>query len=103
MEIYFKTTKLRKQLTTAKTMVATLGPKRAKLLQQRLSEIEASPNLHVLSPGFLDRGCIHSKETAGDKCPSIWTTPIGCSLFPVTTLSPSFLQAEPTFWQLPRS
>ena len=49
MEIYFKTTKLRKQLTTAKTMVATLGPKRAKLLQQRLSEIEASPNLHVLS------------------------------------------------------
>ena len=49
MEIYFKTTKLRKQLTTAKTMVATHGPKRAKLLQRRLSEIEASPNLQVLS------------------------------------------------------
>ena len=29
-------------------MVATHGPKRAKLLQQRLSEIEASPNLDVL-------------------------------------------------------
>jgi len=49
MEIYFRTTKLRKQLTTTKAMVATHGSKRAKLLQQRLSEIEASPNLYVLS------------------------------------------------------
>lgn len=48
MEIYFRTTKLSKQLTTAKTMVATHGTKRAKLLQRRLSEIEASQNLYVL-------------------------------------------------------
>ena len=49
MEIYFQTTKLRKQLTTAKEMVATHGRRRARLLQRRLSEIEASPNLYVLS------------------------------------------------------
>ena len=49
MEIHFRNTKLRKQLTTAKEMVATHGPKRAKLLQQRLSEIEASANLYILS------------------------------------------------------
>lgn len=48
MEIWFKNKKLRKQLTTEKVMVATHGPKRAKLLRQRLSEIEASQNLEVL-------------------------------------------------------
>jgi proteic killer suppression protein len=49
MEIYFKNTRLRKQLTNEKAMVAKHGPKRASLLQQRLSEIEASANLDVLS------------------------------------------------------
>ena len=54
MDIDFKTTRLKKQLTTAKDMVARHGRKRAKLLQQRLSEIEASPDLYVLSrlPGL---------------------------------------------------
>ncbi len=48
MEICFKNKKLKKSLTTAREMVAKHGPRRAKLIQQRLSEIEAGPNLKIL-------------------------------------------------------
>lgn len=48
MEIDFKNKKLKKQLTTTNEMVQEHGQRRAKLIQQRLSEIEASPNLQVL-------------------------------------------------------
>ena len=48
MEVDFKNKKLRKQLTTQKEMVREHGKRRAQLIQQRLSEIEASPNLYVL-------------------------------------------------------
>ena len=55
------------------------------------------------SVGFLDRGFIHLRETAGANCRSTSTTPIGCSLFRATILSPSFLQAELISGWLPRS
>ena len=48
------------------------------------------------SVGFLDRGFIHLGETAEDNCRSTLTTPIGCYLFRVTILFPSFLPAELT-------
>ncbi len=48
MEIRFKNKKLKKALTTKRDMVAKHGPRRAKLIQQRLSEIEAAPNLKIL-------------------------------------------------------
>lgn len=48
MEIRFKNRKLEKSLTTDRDMVAKHGPRRAKLIQQRLSEIDAAPNLKIL-------------------------------------------------------
>jgi proteic killer suppression protein len=57
MELHFKNRKLGKQLTTTKDMVRTHGKRRAELLQQRLSEMEAAPDLHVL--GLLSGPRLH--------------------------------------------
>lgn len=48
MEITFQNKKLEKALTTTRGMVALHGERRAKLIQQRLSEIEAAPTLAML-------------------------------------------------------
>jgi len=48
MEIRFVNKRLEKALTTERDMVRKHGPRRAKLIQQRLSEIEAAPNLQFL-------------------------------------------------------
>jgi plasmid maintenance system killer protein len=48
MEITFRNKKLEKTLTTTRDMVALHGKRRAELIQQRLSEIEASPTLAIL-------------------------------------------------------
>jgi plasmid maintenance system killer protein len=48
MEIAFRNKKLEKALTTTRAMVALHGKRRAELIQQRLSEIEASPTLAIL-------------------------------------------------------
>lgn len=48
MEITFQSKKLEKALTTTCDMVARHGERRAKLIQQRLSEIEAAPTLAML-------------------------------------------------------
>lgn len=48
MEITFQNKKLEKALTTTRGMVALYGERRAKLIQQRLSEIEAAPTLAML-------------------------------------------------------
>lgn len=47
MDIDFRTKKLEKQLTKTKELTK-LGPRRAQLVGQRLTEIEASSNLAVL-------------------------------------------------------
>tara|TARA_B110001469_G_C9442594_1_gene224070 strand:+ start:52 stop:390 length:339 start_codon:yes stop_codon:yes gene_type:complete len=57
MEVQFKTKKLHKQLTTERDMVRIHGKRRAALIQQRLSEIEAAPNLHIL--GLLPMPRLH--------------------------------------------
>ena len=48
MEIRFRNKKLEKTLTRTRDMVAKHGPRRARLIQLRLSEIEAAPNLKIL-------------------------------------------------------
>jgi plasmid maintenance system killer protein len=57
MEITFKNKKLEKALSTSRDMVALHGARRAKLIQQRLSEIEAAPTLAMLR--FLPRPRCH--------------------------------------------
>lgn len=48
MQISFRNKKLEKTLTTARDMVPLHGERRAKLIQQRLAEIEAAPTLAML-------------------------------------------------------
>jgi len=48
MEITFRSKKLEKALTMTRDMVALHGERRAKLIQQRLAEIEAAPTLAML-------------------------------------------------------
>lgn len=48
MEIDFKNKKLRKQLTEEKLLVKKYGKVQAKRIEQRLSEIEATPTLDEL-------------------------------------------------------
>ena len=48
MEISFRNKKLAKALTTSRDLFAIHGERRAKLIQQRLSEIEAVPTLAML-------------------------------------------------------
>lgn len=48
MEITFRNKKLEKVLTTTHAMIALHGERRAKLIQQRLTEIENVPSLAML-------------------------------------------------------
>jgi plasmid maintenance system killer protein len=63
MHITFRNRKLEKRLTTARFLIALHGTRRAALIQQRLSEIEAAPNLAVLR--LLPRPRCH--ELKGDR------------------------------------
>jgi plasmid maintenance system killer protein len=48
VHIRFKSTRLEKELSEDRRVVTTHGPRRAKLIKQRLAEIEAAASLAVL-------------------------------------------------------
>ena len=62
MEIQFKTGKLQKTCTDAKSMMKTHGPERTKILRRRLDQLHAAPSLAVMKG--LPGGC---HELSGDR------------------------------------
>ncbi len=52
MDITFASTKLRKEMNEAKSMVRTYGPRQAKVLQIVLASLRAAGNLAIFAPPY---------------------------------------------------
>lgn len=65
MDITFTSKKLQKQLSEAKVMAKTHGPRRTKLLQIIMTQLRAAPNLGVFAPPYSPPNRCH--ELKGNK------------------------------------
>jgi proteic killer suppression protein len=65
MDITFSSKKLKKQLSEAKTMAKTHGPRRSKLLQVIMTQLRAAPNLGIFAPPYSPPNRCH--ELKGNK------------------------------------
>lgn len=65
MDITFSSKKLKKQLSEAKTMAKTHGPRRTALLKVIMTQLRAAPNLGVFAPPYSQPNRCH--ELKGNK------------------------------------
>ena len=65
MDITFSSKKLKKQLSEAKVMARTHGPRRTSLLKVIMTQLRAAPNLGVFAPPYSPPNRCH--ELKGNK------------------------------------